>query len=171
MRSPLNQEVLSAFENRLHNYFIQHLPQAHGLPTVEYFAGQSGYTTKYFSDLIKKSTGMGAQDYITAYILDLAKHKLLIPGSSIKETAYELGFQHPQHFTRFFRNHVGVTPKDFKSQKDWLVNKTKKLNILKKKEQIFFSIQIKHYLCSRYSNKSSCIATLAQSVEQRIRNA
>ena len=40
-----------------------------------------------------------------------------------------------------------------------------------KKEQIFFSIQIKMYLCSRKSNKSSRIATLAQSVEQRIRNA
>lgn len=40
-----------------------------------------------------------------------------MPGSSIKETAYELGFQHPQHFTRFFRNHVGRTPKDFKSKK------------------------------------------------------
>lgn len=118
MRSPLNKEILSAFEIQLHDYFSLHLSQEQGLPSVEYFAAKSGYTAKYFSDLIKKSTGTGAQDYITAYILDLAKHKLLIPGSSIKETAYELGFQHPQHFTRFFRNHVGLTPKDFKSQKD-----------------------------------------------------
>ncbi len=118
MRSPLNKEVLSSFEIQLHDYFSQHLSQEQGLPSVEYFAGKSGYTTKYFSDLIKKSTGTGAQEYITTYILDLAKHKLLLPNSSIKETAYELGFQHPQHFTRFFRNHVGCTPKDFKSKKD-----------------------------------------------------
>ena len=118
MRSPLNKEVLSSFEIQLHDYFSQHLSQEQGLPSVEYFAGKSGYTTKYFSDLIKKSTGTGAQEYITTYILDLAKHKLLLPDSSIKETAYELGFQHPQHFTRFFRNHVGCTPKDFKSKKD-----------------------------------------------------
>ncbi|MBQ6038152.1 MAG: hypothetical protein IJL37_05765 [Bacteroidaceae bacterium] len=26
-----------------------------------------------------------------------------------------MGFQHPQHFTRFFRNHVGCTPKAFLS--------------------------------------------------------
>ncbi|MBR1940462.1 MAG: AraC family transcriptional regulator [Bacteroidaceae bacterium] len=112
-RSPLNQEVLSAFENKLHDYFSQHLPQEQGLPTVEYFARESGYTSKYFSDLIKKSIGMGAQDYITSYILDQAKHKLLLPNATIKETAYELGFQHPQHFTRFFKNQMGCTPKAF----------------------------------------------------------
>ena len=116
MRTPLNQEVLSAFENRLHDYFTQHLPQELGLPTVEYFANQSGYTPKYFSDLVKKSIGTGAQEYITSYIVDLAKHKLLLTNSSIKETAYELGFQHPQHFTRFFRNQVGCTPKAFKNK-------------------------------------------------------
>ena len=116
MRSPLNQEVLSAFENRLHDYFLENLPQEQGLPTVEYFARQAGYTSKYFSDLIKKSIGVGAQDYITSYILDLAKHKLLLPNATIKETAYELGFQHPQHFARFFRNHVGCTPKAFASE-------------------------------------------------------
>ena len=115
MRSPLNLEILSAFENRLHDYFTQNLPQELGLPTVEYFATQSGYTTKYFSDLIKKSIGSGAQDYISSYIVDLAKHKLRLTNSSIKQTAYELGFQHPQHFTRFFRNQVGCTPKAFKT--------------------------------------------------------
>jgi AraC-like DNA-binding protein len=113
-QSPQNQEMLSRFENLLHDYFAQRLSKKMGLPRVEYFAGQFGYTPKYFSDLIKKSIGIGAQDYILSYTTNLAKHMMLLPGASVKETAYELGFQYPQHFTRFFRNHVGCSPKEFK---------------------------------------------------------
>ena len=115
-QGPQNQEVLTKFENQLHDYFTQRLPQKQGLPTVEYFARQAGYTPNYFGDLIKKSIGIGAQDYIVSYIVNLAKHKLLLPGSSIKETAYELGFQYPQHFTRFFSKQVGCSPKEFKTK-------------------------------------------------------
>lgn len=114
LQAPQNQEMLSRFENLLHDYFAQRLSKKMGLPRVEYFAGQFGYTPKYFSDLIKKSIGIGAQDYILSYTTNLAKHMMLLPGASVKETAYELGFQYPQHFTRFFRNQVGCSPKEFK---------------------------------------------------------
>ena len=31
------------------------------------------------------------------------------------DEAYELGFKYPQHFTRVFKQHVGVTPQEYRS--------------------------------------------------------
>jgi len=34
---------------------------------------------------------------------------------SMSEIAYELGFKYPQHFTRMFKNSVGVSPGEYRS--------------------------------------------------------
>ena len=39
--------------------------------------------------------------------------QLLMSGATISETAEGLGFDYPQHFTRQFKKHFGVTPSDF----------------------------------------------------------
>jgi AraC-like DNA-binding protein len=36
-------------------------------------------------------------------------------GKPVSEIAFELGFKYPQHFTRVFKQHVGVTPKEYRS--------------------------------------------------------
>jgi AraC-like DNA-binding protein len=33
---------------------------------------------------------------------------------SVSEIAYEMGFKYPSHFTRFFKQHVGYSPKDYR---------------------------------------------------------
>jgi len=33
---------------------------------------------------------------------------------SVSEIAFELGFKYPQHFTRFFKQHVGKSPKQYR---------------------------------------------------------
>ena len=115
-RNPINKEVTNRFQHQLRDYYIQQQHEELGLPTVEYFANLSGYSTKYFSELIKKDTGKSAQDLITSYILDVAVNKLQEHNASIKEIAYELGFQYPQHFTRFFSKQMGCSPKEYKNK-------------------------------------------------------
>ena len=115
-RNPINKEVTNRFQHQLRDYYIQQQYEELGLPTVEYFANLSGYSTKYFSELIKKDTGKSAQDLITSYILDVAVNKLQEHNASIKEIAYELGFQYPQHFTRFFSKQMGCSPKEYKNK-------------------------------------------------------
>ena len=39
--------------------------------------------------------------------------QLLMAGATISKTAESLGFDYPQHFTRQFKKHFGVTPSDF----------------------------------------------------------
>jgi AraC-like DNA-binding protein len=65
--------------------------------------------------LLKKETGKTALEYIQLKVIDLAKEKILSNNKSVGEIAYELGFKYPQHFTRLFKQHVGYTPKEYRS--------------------------------------------------------
>jgi AraC-like DNA-binding protein len=44
----------------------------------------------------------------------MAKERLFDMNKSASEIAYELGFKYPQHFTRLFKQKVGVTPNDYR---------------------------------------------------------
>jgi AraC-like DNA-binding protein len=35
--------------------------------------------------------------------------------ASLQDISHELGFVEPAHFTRFFRNHAGVSPREFRN--------------------------------------------------------
>jgi len=43
-----------------------------------------------------------------------AKRKLSFSHQSVKEISYELGFEDPAYFSRFFKNHAGIAPQDFR---------------------------------------------------------
>lgn len=53
--------------------------------------------------------------YIKNRILLAAKRKLLYSDESVKNIAYELGFNDPAYFTRYFKKATGYAPKKFKS--------------------------------------------------------
>jgi AraC-like DNA-binding protein len=64
---------------------------------------------------VKKETGKSAKDYVHLKIMNLAKEKILDESKSVSEIAYELGFKYPQHFTRMFKNSMGVSPTEYRS--------------------------------------------------------
>lgn len=94
----------------LDDYFNTGLPMTSGLPTVKYFAEKLYLSPNYLGDLLRKETGKSAQEHIQLRLIALAKEKIYEPGKSISEIAYDLGFKHPQHFTRMFKKEVGITP-------------------------------------------------------------
>jgi AraC-like DNA-binding protein len=63
---------------------------------------------------IKKESGKTALEYIQLRLIELAKEKIFYTEKSINEVAYELGFKYPQHFSRFFKQHVGFTPNEYR---------------------------------------------------------
>ena len=107
-----NSDLLSRFEHLLRNYYDEGLQQQLGLPTVKYCAQQLFLSPNYFGDLIRELTGDSATSHIRRFIMQRAQ-QLLIGGATISETAESLGFDYPQHFTRQFKKHFGVTPSDF----------------------------------------------------------
>jgi AraC-like DNA-binding protein len=114
-RSSVNKDILVKFERLLDNYFNSEMPQTIGLPTVKYCAENIHLSANYLGDLIKKETGKSPQEHIQLKLMDIAKERIFDTSKSVSEIAYELGFKHPQHFSRMFKNETGQTPNEYRS--------------------------------------------------------
>ena len=114
-RDNVHKGILEKFEDLLNDYFSSDKPHSTGLPTVASCAEELHLSANYFGDLIKKETGKSAQEYIQAKVIDVAKEKIFDLDKSISEVAYDLGFKYPQHFTRLFKQKVGVSPNEYRN--------------------------------------------------------
>ncbi len=113
-REHVNTGILARFEEELKGYFNSEKPYSMGLPSVGYFSDQLHLSANYFGDLVKKETGKSAQEFIQTKLIEIAKDKIFDSEKSVKEIAFELGFKYPQHFSRLFKQKVGVTPGEFR---------------------------------------------------------
>jgi AraC-like DNA-binding protein len=114
-RDTVNKGILESFESLLNQYFKSEKPQTIGLPSVAHFANELHLSANYFGDLIKKETGQSAKEYIQYKTIEVAKREVFETNKTINEIAFELGFKYPQHFTRLFKQRVGVTPNEYRS--------------------------------------------------------
>lgn len=114
-RDHLNKGVLERFEKLVNEYFKSEKLQVEGMPSVAYCATELNLSANYFGDLVKKETGKSAQEFIHARMMEIAREKVFDHSKSISEISYELGFKYPQHFTRFFKLHEGVSPNEYRN--------------------------------------------------------
>ena len=114
-RDNAHKGILERFEALLNNYFQSDKPQTEGLPSVAWCAREFNLSANYFGDLVKKESGKSAQEYIQLKVIDTAKEKIFDTNKSVSEIAYELGFRYPQHFSRLFKQQVGVSPLEYRS--------------------------------------------------------
>lgn len=113
-RKATNRDVLAKVESLLKQHFsIKTLPN--GLPTVKDLADAVHLSPGYLGDLLKKETGLNAQEHIHHYVIAEAKNILLNSNQSISEIAYHLGFEYPQYFSRLFKQKTGTTPIEFRN--------------------------------------------------------
>lgn len=115
-RSDVNHNALTTFEKLLDDYFNSPQPERDGLPSVKYFADKICLSPNYFGDMVKKETGITAQEHIQKKIIELAKEHIIATNESVSQIAYALGFQYPQHFCRLFKKRMGCTPNQYRSQ-------------------------------------------------------
>lgn len=115
IRDNVNKGILERFEQLLKDYFSSDKPQIVGLPSVMYCAGELNLSANYFGDLIKKETGKSAYEFIQLKLIDVAKERIFDRKKSMSEIAYGLGFKYPQHFSRVFKQQVGVSPQEYRS--------------------------------------------------------
>ena len=112
-RQELSNDLLEQFNLLLEDYFQSGQLQARGVPGIEEMAKKLSVTQRYLSDTLKKETGKTTTEHLQLFLNDHAKDLLLEPNASISETAYQLGFEYPQYFSRLFKKKVGVSPKQF----------------------------------------------------------
>jgi AraC-like DNA-binding protein len=113
-RKATNRDILEKVETLLKEYF-SNKTDSNGLPTVKYLAEVVNLSPGYLGDLLKKETGLNAQEHIHQYIIEEAKNILLNSSQSISEIAFQLGFEYPQYFSRLFKQKTGTTPLEYRN--------------------------------------------------------
>lgn len=113
-RKVAHHKVLERLENVLSDYLRSNDLQQKGLPTVQYVAKALNVSPNYLSGLLKTITGQSTQQHIHDKLIERAKEKLSTTDMSVSEIAYELGFEHPQSFSKLFKTKTSVSPLEFR---------------------------------------------------------
>ena len=113
-RKNANLDVVSKVKDILKGYFENDEKSDEGMPSVKYIANKLNLSPCYLSDLLKKETGLNAQEHIHNFVIEQAKNILLETNQSVSEIAYSLGFNYPQYFSRLFKQKTGITPTGFR---------------------------------------------------------
>jgi AraC family transcriptional regulator len=92
--------------------FIKHTSLRN--PTAAEVASQVGLSRSRFFEQFRRCMGVSPQHYIDWVRMSHAIQLLGTSDKSLAEIANELGFEEHSHFTRFFAQHMGVPPGDFR---------------------------------------------------------
>jgi len=82
--------------------------------SVADYAGMLNITSGHLNDTVQKDTGKTASEMIHERIVLEAKRLLYHSPKSVKEIAYELQYDDPSYFARFFKNQTQLTPEQFR---------------------------------------------------------
>ena len=113
-RKVTNHKILTRLEEMLDAYFNDAALASKGLPSVQFIAAQLNVSPGYLSGLLKVLTGQSTQQHIHDKLIEKAKEKLSTTDLSVSEIAYELGFEHPQSFSKLFKAKTSLSPLDFR---------------------------------------------------------
>jgi len=113
-RKITNSKILNRLEDVLTDYFNNEDLLSKGLPTVQYMADTLNISAKYLSSLLKQLTGQTTQQHIHDKLIEKAKEKLSTTTLNVSEIAYELGFEHSQSFSKFFKTKTKLSPSEFR---------------------------------------------------------
>ncbi|WP_430905558.1 helix-turn-helix domain-containing protein [Maribacter sp. 2-571] len=83
-------------------------------PRIKEFAELLNVNPTYLGECVRKSSGKSAKSIINRKTLLLAKCQLLHTQNNISEIAYQLGFESPGYFIRFFKKFEELTPLEFR---------------------------------------------------------
>ncbi|MDM1045303.1 helix-turn-helix domain-containing protein [Myroides sp. 1354] len=92
------------------------------LKQPSYFADLLFITPAHLNDCVKKTTGQTVSYWLKKSIIDEAKRLLYYTTKSVKEIAFELGYEDHTYFSRLFKKHVKQTPLQFRGDLIPLVN-------------------------------------------------
>ncbi|QCP48867.1 helix-turn-helix transcriptional regulator [Trinickia violacea] len=105
-RRPVDFRIRKALD------FIQRSPVAN--PSVAQVAAEVGLSRSRFFEQFRRCMGISPQHYIDWVRMSHAIQLLGASDKPLADIADELGFEEHSHFTRFFAQHMGVPPSEFR---------------------------------------------------------
>lgn len=82
--------------------------------SVSNYADQLSISTKTLNSIIKSEMGKTTSQVIADRILLEAKRKLIHTNARINQIGYDLGFQDPYYFIKYFKKHLKISPSEFR---------------------------------------------------------
>ena len=83
---------------------------------VTFYADRLCISPKYLSSVIHDVSGKYATEWIDGYVILESKALLKSSGSTIKEICNKLNFANQSFFAKYFKQHTGLTPKEYKNK-------------------------------------------------------
>ena len=116
-QEPENTVTTDVHRQRLANEFMRLVEQSDGrIRKVEDFANQLNITPKYLSTLLKETMNRRPSEMIHFYTLKAIEHRLRYTDMTMQEIANDLNFANASFFGKYFKEHAGMTPLDFRKK-------------------------------------------------------
>ncbi len=82
--------------------------------SMEFYAAELGVTVQRLTQACRARTGRTASELLHERLVVEAKRHLVYMARSVAEVGYELGFEDPAYFSRFFSRRVGMAPGEYR---------------------------------------------------------
>ena len=116
-QEPENTVTTDVHRQRLANEFMRLVEQSDGrIRKVDDFANQLNITPKYLSTLLKETMNRRPSEMIHFYTLKAIEHRLRYTDMTMQEIANDLNFANASFFGKYFKEHTGMTPLDFRKK-------------------------------------------------------
>ncbi|WP_316931172.1 helix-turn-helix domain-containing protein [Chryseobacterium sp. FH1] len=113
-RKTVNDDILEKLESILDDHLNQKMLHL-GVPTVQYLSDRLHISPGYLSDMMRSLIGKSTKQYIHEKLIEKAKERLTSTELTVSEIAYELGFEHPQSFSKLFKAKTNTSPLEFRN--------------------------------------------------------
>lgn len=102
------QQLFDKFMNLVNAYHTKER-------TLQFYADKMFLTPKYVSGMIKTYSGKSALSWINEYVVLEAKMMLRYTEMTVQEIAYALNFPTQSAFGKYFKQQMGISPKQYRT--------------------------------------------------------
>lgn len=103
------------YAEKIATYLQQHFTEK---LSIDVLSKELNISKSYISHVFKESTGYSVMEFLMDYRLVQAKFQIEVNGTTktVKEIAYDCGFESDAHFNRFFKKKMGMTPNRYRKE-------------------------------------------------------
>ncbi len=122
----LGTDPCDTLESRIYElkqYMIHHLDEQLKLPDL---ANRMYVTPNYLATRFKQLEGETIMEFLERQRMDAAKKELEMKTTRISQIALDVGYPNVSYFSKVFRKHFDVAPREYRRQAQFMREQTKK---------------------------------------------